>query len=180
MITRRTILAGAFAAGTLLALGANAASGELESAAGETLARLTSSEPAAAALAAKARGILIFPEIVKGGALLGAAGGKGVLRVGGKSEGTYQSSAVSFGLQLGVSKFGYVMMLMDDSALDYLRKSDGWEVGVGPNVTVVDQGMAGKLTTTSARDGVYVFFVDQKGLFAGAGIEGTKISRVSD
>lgn len=72
------------------------------------------------------------------------------------------------------------MFLMDDASLDYLRKSDGWEVGVGPHVTVADEGIAKKLSTTTARSGIYVFFIGQEGYFAGLGIEGTKISRLSD
>jgi lipid-binding SYLF domain-containing protein len=127
-----------------------------------------------------AKGVLIFPEIVKAGLLVGAAGGKGVLRVNGETEGYFRSTAVSYGLQAGVSTFGYVMFLMDDDSVDYVRSTAGWEVGVGPNVTVADEGIARKLTTSTAQSGIYVFFVDQEGFFAGLGIEGTKISRVSE
>ena len=69
---------------------------------------------------------------------------------------------------------------MDDDSVDYVRSTAGWEVGVGPNVTVADEGIARKLTTSTAQSGIYVFFVDQEGFFAGLGIEGTKISRVSE
>jgi lipid-binding SYLF domain-containing protein len=49
---------------------------------------------------------------------------------------------------------------------------------VGPSFVVVDEGMAGSLTTTTAKEGIYVFFFDQKGLMAGLGIQGTKINRI--
>jgi lipid-binding SYLF domain-containing protein len=73
-----------------------------------------------------------------------------------------------------------VMFLMDAESLDYVRDTAGWEVGVGPNITVADEGiLAKKLTTTTAQSGIYVFFVGQEGFFAGAGIEGTKITQIA-
>jgi lipid-binding SYLF domain-containing protein len=185
MMKRRIVLVGIAAAcmafGALIDEGAAAASAEeLNAAADATLARLQQTEPVTAEMLKNAKGVLIFPEIVKAGLLVGAAGGKGVLRVNGETEGYFRSTAVSYGLQAGVSTFGYVMFLMDDDSVDYVRSTAGWEVGVGPNVTVADEGIARKLTTSTAQSGIYVFFVDQEGFFAGLGIEGTKISRVSE
>ena len=68
---------------------------------------------------------------------------------------------------------------MTDAALDYLKSSNGWEVGVGPSVVVVDEGVARSLTTTTAKDDVYVFFFSQKGLMLGLGIQGSKISPIN-
>ena len=67
---------------------------------------------------------------------------------------------------------------MNDAALAYLDRSDGWEVGVGPSVVVVDSSMAKALTTTTLKDDVYAFFFDQTGLMAGLGVQGSKISRI--
>lgn len=181
-MTRRIVLAVAGGALILGSVGHDPAlaesAGELVADARETLSRLRKTQPAADQLARRAAGILVFPEIVKGGLIIGAAGGRGVLFVGGKPAGQYRSTAASFGFQAGVSKFGFVMFLMDRHALDYVRETDGWEVGVGPNVTVADEGFARKFSSTTAQSGVYVFFVDQQGYFAGAGIEGTKITRL--
>jgi lipid-binding SYLF domain-containing protein len=69
------------------------------------------------------------------------------------------------------------MMFMDNASLAYLDKSDGWEVGVGPSLVIVDEGKAKSLTTTTAREGVYAFIFDQKGLMGGMGIQGSKITR---
>ena len=151
---------------------------DLDAQADAALARLVNSEPAANALIRQAKGVLIFPEIIKGGLVVGGAGGRGVLRAGGRTKGYYQSAAVSYGLQAGIAKFGYVMVFLDDASLRYLDESAGWEVGVGPNVTIADEGFARKLSSTTVRKGVVVFFLDQKGFFAGAGIEGTKITRI--
>jgi hypothetical protein len=59
---------------------------------------------------------------------------------------------------------------MQDSALEYLDKSEGWEIGVGPSLVVVDKGFAGSMTTT-AKDAIYAFFFDQKGLMGGLGLK---------
>ena len=185
---RRALLAAAAALPLALGLGlssapvpAHAASAEaLDAAAAETLELLLETHPVTRDMLERAAGILIFPEIIKVGLVVGGAGGDGVLQVEGETVARYRSMAVSYGLQAGAASFGYVMLLMDERALDYVESTDGWEVGVGPNVTVADDGFAAKFSTTSEQSGVYVFFVGQSGYFAGAGIEGTKISRISD
>ena len=184
MMKRRFVLAGITAAcmafGPVVDKHASAASAqELNAAADATLAQLQKSEPVTAEMLENAKGILIFSEIIKGGLVVGAAAGDGVLRVAGKTDGYYRSTAVSYGLQAGITTFGYVMFLMDTESLDYVRDTAGWEVGVGPNITVADKGIAKKLTTTTAQSGIYFFFVGQEGFFAGAGIEGTKITQIA-
>jgi lipid-binding SYLF domain-containing protein len=52
-------------------------------------------------------------------------------------------------------------------------------VGIGPSVVVVDEGFAKSFTTTTARDDVYAIFFDQKGLMAGLGLQGSKITRIT-
>lgn len=141
--------------------------------------KLYSHQPAAKALAAEAKGILVFPGIVKGGLIIGGQYGEGALRVKGKTAGYYNSVAASYGLQAGVQKFGYALFFMTDSALQYIDKSDGWEIGVGPSIVVVDEGIAKSLSTTTAKSDIYAFFFDQKGLMAGIGLQGTKITRLN-
>ena len=68
---------------------------------------------------------------------------------------------------------------MSDAALTYLRTSDGWEIGTGPSVVILDTGTAAALTTTTARADVYAIFFDQKGLMAGLGLQGSKITRIN-
>jgi lipid-binding SYLF domain-containing protein len=70
------------------------------------------------------------------------------------------------------------MFFMNDSALAYLDKSEGFEIGVGPSIVVVDEGKAKTLTTTTGRSDVYAFIFSQKGLMAGLGLQGSKISRI--
>ena len=142
------------------------------------LAKLIASSPAAKNLSKGAKGMLVFPNVVKGGLIIGGQYGKGALRVDGKTVDYYSTSAASYGLQAGVQSFGYAMFFMTKDALEYLKKSSGWEIGTGPSVVVVDQGLAGSLTTTTAKKDIYVFFFSQKGLMAGIGIQGTKITQI--
>jgi len=152
---------------------------EINTKATAALKKLVDSTPAARDLAKNAKAILIFPDIVKGGFIVGGQMGDGVLRENGKSTGYYRSVAASYGLQAGVQSFGYVLIFMDSASRAYLDKSDGWEVGVGPSIVVVDEGMGKTMTTTTAKKGVYAFIFGQKGLMAGLGIQGTKITKIT-
>lgn len=62
--------------------------------------------------------------------------------------------------------------------MSWLNKSDGWELGVGPSIVVVDVGAAGAATTTTLQSQIYAFFVNQKGLMAGIGLQGTKVTKI--
>jgi lipid-binding SYLF domain-containing protein len=140
--------------------------------------KLYASSPAAKELGKVAKGILVFPSVIKGGLIIGGQYGKGALRVKGKTVGYYNTAAASYGLQAGAQSFGYALFFMTESALEYLKKSSGWEIGVGPSIVVVDEGAPRSLTTSTAKDDIYAFFFSQKGLMAGIGIQGSKITRI--
>ncbi len=48
---------------------------------------------------------------------------------------------------------------MSDSAMKWLDRSDGWELGSAPNIVIVDKGMSGGISTTSAQASTYAFFL---------------------
>ena len=164
----------AFAPQTALA----ASAAELNREAQSALKALYAKAPAARALSKKAKGILVFPGIVKAGLIVGGQYGEGVLYKGGKVAGYYNTAGGSYGLQAGAQKFGYALFFMKDSALAYLGKSDGFEVGVGPSIVVMDEGMAKSTTTTTLQDDVYAFIFSQSGLMAGLGLQGNKITKL--
>ncbi|HTU01596.1 MAG TPA: lipid-binding SYLF domain-containing protein [Candidatus Sulfotelmatobacter sp.] len=141
------------------------------------LARLYETTPAAARLGKDAVAILVFPSVLKAGFMVGGQFGNGALRQGDKSIGYYNVTAASYGLQAGAQRFGYAMFFMKESALEYLNKSGGFEVGVGPSVVLVDEGMAKTLTSSTARDDIYAFIFGQQGLMAGMGLQGSKITK---
>lgn len=122
--------------------------------------------------------ILVFPKIIKAGLLIGGQGGEGVLFVHGKPTAYYKIGAVSYGLQAGGQSFSYALFFMNDKALAYLKKSDGWSIGSGPSVVVMDKGKAMSNTTTTITEDVYAFPFGQKGLMAGLGLEGSKITPI--
>ncbi|MCD6026396.1 MAG: twin-arginine translocation pathway signal protein [Solimicrobium sp.] len=134
--------------------------------------------PTAETLSKKAKGILVFPRIVKAGLVFGGSYGEGVLMKNARVDSYYNSVSATWGWQIGVQSHGYVVFLMSDSAVKYLEKSKGWSFGVGPTVTVVDAGIAKDFNTSTLRSDAYAFIFDQKGLMAGLSIEGTKISRI--
>ena len=144
-----------------------------------SLAQLYKHTPGAKALADKAVGVLVFPSIVKGGFIIAGQFGDGALRKNGKAAGYYRSLAASYGFQAGVQSFGYVLFFMDDASLQYLENSEGWELGVGPSLVVLDAGFGKNVSTTTLQKGVYAFIFDQKGLMGGAGIQGSKITRIN-
>jgi lipid-binding SYLF domain-containing protein len=68
---------------------------------------------------------------------------------------------------------------MDDTSLQYLNNSDGWELGTGPTLVVLDQGFGKNFSTTTLQQGVYAFIFDQKGLMGGVGVQGSKITKIN-
>lgn len=145
----------------------------------QALATLTKNHEVASAIAAKARAVLIFPNIVKAGLGFGGSYGEGVLRQDGNNVAYYNSVSGSFGLQIGAQTYGYIVFLMNDSAVKFLRESKGWEIGVGPTVVVVNEGVAKNLSSTTLQDDAYAFIFGQQGLMAGVSIEGSKVSRIA-
>jgi lipid-binding SYLF domain-containing protein len=179
MVVRLALMAGLVQAGsTVLAeTPAYAASAhDLNSDANHALMRLYAAQPKAAELGRRAKAILVFPDIIKGAFIFGAQTGNGVLFVQGRPAGYYNISAASFGLQAGGKAFSYALFFITDPALRYLRNSDGWAIGTGPSVVVVDKGFAAGMTSTTLTQDVYAFPFGQRGLMGGLGLEGSKIT----
>jgi lipid-binding SYLF domain-containing protein len=180
--TRRTLLLGASALAGATALQsspAHAASArEIGTDAVHALRLLERTQPKARELARRAVAVLVFPKIIKGGIIVGGQSGDGALLVRGRVESYFNISAASFGLQLGGQRFSYALFFMNDKALEYLRHTDGWAIGTGPSVVVMDSGTAASVTSATLTQDVYAFPFGQKGLMAGIGIEGSKITQI--
>ncbi|KCZ92943.1 YSC84-related protein [Hyphomonas johnsonii] len=144
----------------------------------QALNKLTSENSAARAIAAKSSAVLIFPSIVKAGLGVGGAYGEGQMRHNGAVRDYYSTFTGSWGLQAGAQQYGYAVFLMNDAAVKYVEDSDGWEIGVGPTVVLVNAGVAENLSTSTLKEDAYAFIFDQKGLMAGVSIEGTKITKL--
>ena len=168
-----TLLLGAVNAGAMASTAK-----DLDKDATQALQALYKSRPAAEAISKAAKAILVFPKIVKAGLVFGGSYGEGVLMNGAKITKYYNSASASWGWQAGAETYTYVVFLMSDTAVDYLAKSKGWEIGVGPTVVVVNDGAGKNFSTSTLKDGAYAFINDQQGLMASLSIEGTKISRI--
>ncbi|MCY1407944.1 hypothetical protein D3C76_150650 [compost metagenome] len=144
----------------------------------QALQMLYKAHPFSETISQKAKAVLVFPKIIKAGLVFGGSYGEGVLMKGTKVENYYNSVSGSWGLQAGAQSYGYVVFLMTDKAVKYLTETRGWEIGVGPTVVVVDEGVAKNLSSSTLKDDAYAFIFDQQGLMAGLSIEGTKISLI--
>ena len=163
----------------LIAGPAIAASGSvLEQDARAALTSLYTNSPGAKTLGEKAKGILVFPSVTKAGFIVGGQGGEGVLFEKGKVVDFYNTGAASVGLQAGVQSYGYALFFMNDEDLKYLKTSSGWSLGTGPNIVIADAGAAKDASTLTGKKGVYGFIFDQKGLMAGLGLVGQKITKI--
>jgi lipid-binding SYLF domain-containing protein len=157
---------------------AEAAATKLDSEARSALRTLYAKHSGSKALGAQAVAILVFPRVTKAGFVVGGQYGEGALIKGGKSVAYYSTAGLSYGLQAGAQAFGYALFLMNEPAVAELDKADGFELGVGPSIVVVDAGAAKNLTTTTLKEDIYAVVFSQKGLMAGIGVQGNKISRI--
>ena len=185
MTTRRNVLqnillitAATFSLGTFSSQSIAASAEDLDQDAAQALQSLYKTNPVAENLSKKAKGILVFPKILKAGLVFGGSYGEGVLTKSSKQAGYFNSVSASWGWQAGAESYGYVVFLMSDKAVKYLDQSNGWEFGVGPTVVVVNEGIAKNLSTSTLKDDAYAFIFDQQGLMASLSIEGTKISHI--
>lgn len=143
------------------------------------LKKLYAQNPVAKALGEKAVAVLVFPSIIKAGFVFTAQYGRGALLEDGVVTGYYSTGGGSAGFQAGGTEYGYALFFMNQGALSYLRKSKGWSLGAGPQLVIVDEGFAKDFSTDTARKDIYGVVFNQKGAFAGVGIQGSKISKIT-
>jgi len=128
--------------------------------------------------AAAAKGILVFPTVVKAGFGIGGEYGTGALRIEGKTKDYYSTTAASVGFQIGAQTKTIILCFMTDAALSSFLESRGWEVGVDGSVVLADVGAGGSLDTTTAPAPVVGFVFGQSGLMANISLEGAKITKI--
>jgi lipid-binding SYLF domain-containing protein len=145
----------------------------------QALQTLYKTEPLAEQMSRTAKAVLVFPNVIKAGLVFGGSYGEGVMIKGSKVVDYYNSVTGSWGLQAGAQSYAYVVFLMTDDAVRYVENTKGWELGVGPTIVAVDEGVAKNLSTSSLKDDAYAFIFSQEGLMAGVSVEGTKISKIS-
>jgi lipid-binding SYLF domain-containing protein len=151
----------------------------IESAVDDTLDHLARHVKGGRELAAKARGLLVFPKVVKAGVGVGGEYGEGALRVDGQTVGYFNTVSASIGFQLGVEQRSVVILFMTDDALAKFKRTDGWKVGVDGSVAIISVGAGASIDTNKITSPVVGFILDPKGLMYNLTLEGSKISRIS-
>ncbi|TDG07257.1 hypothetical protein E1N52_16290 [Paraburkholderia guartelaensis] len=144
-----------------------------------TLSRLYSTVKGSHELLAKSRGVLVFPEVLQAGFIVGAQYGEGALRVGGATVGYYSTASGSFGLQAGAQSKALIFAFMTQDALDKFRATDGWAAGADASVALVTVGANGVVDTNTATHPVEAFVLTNAGLMADVSLAGTKVTRLN-
>jgi lipid-binding SYLF domain-containing protein len=123
-----------------------------------------------------AKGVLIFPQVLKAGFIVGGSGGTGVLVVKDEKTGDwsqpafYTIGAVSFGLQIGGEAAEVVMMAMSQKAIDSLFASS---VKLGGDTSIAIGPLGGGAKGNITAD--FISFAKSKGLYAGLNLEGSVV-----
>lgn len=129
-------------------------------------------------LARRAKGILVFPSVIKAGFWVGGQYGEGALRVGGKNVNYYNIAGASFGFQFGAQAKSIVMLFMTSEALSGFRNSDGWEAGVDGSVALAEMGTGGSIDTNTLQQPIIGFVFGNKGLMVDVSLKGTKFTKI--
>jgi lipid-binding SYLF domain-containing protein len=134
--------------------------------------------PGSKDLAGKAKGMLVFPSVVKAGVVVGGEYGKGALREQNRSVGYYSTAAASFGLQIGAQARSVVFLFMTNEALSKFKNSSGWDAGADASVALVKTGANGAIDLTTASQPVIALIWGNQGLMADLSLQGTKVSKL--
>ena len=127
----------------------------------------------------KAKGVLVFPEVMKAGFGIGGEYGEGALRIKGKTVAYYSTASASIGFQMGAQLKTVVMVFLQQDALDKFRNSSGWEAGVDGSVALIQLGAGKDINTVNMNDPIVGFVFSNKGLMYNLTLEGSKITKLN-
>jgi lipid-binding SYLF domain-containing protein len=129
-------------------------------------------------LVARAKGVLVFPRVTKGGAGVAGEFGEGALRIDGNNVAYYSISSASVGLTLGLAKHKEVILFMTQEALDKFMNGHGWTIGADTNVAVLSKGAGGAYDTQTLQRPILGFVFGEKGLIGDVSLEGSKVTKL--
>lgn len=127
----------------------------------------------------KAKGVLVFPEVVKAGFGIGGEYGEGALRVNNETVQYYNTASASIGFQIGAQLKTVILVFLTDAALSEFRDSDGWEAGVDGSVALVELGAGKDINTINVDDPIVGFIIGSKWLMYNLTLEGSKMSKIN-
>jgi lipid-binding SYLF domain-containing protein len=143
------------------------------------LGRFYKQVPGGKELAAKAKGVLVMPGVIKAGLIVGGEYGEGALRIDKKTAGYYNLASGSIGLQIGGEAKDILILFMTDEVLKQFQASKGWEAGVDANVALVNMGGGERVDFTKMKDPIIGFVLDVKGLMADISLKGAKFTKIT-
>ncbi|MCW5640154.1 MAG: hypothetical protein KIT28_14420 [Rubrivivax sp.] len=142
------------------------------------LARLYSQQRGSKELVESARGVLVFPSFGSAGFIVGGGSGRGVLRVGDKSDGYFRMTEASVGLLAGAQSQAVFLLFMTDNALNRFRNSSGWTIGADANVSMLTVGANAQITSQTAQQEVIGFVMTNSGLMGNISLNGNRVTRL--
>jgi len=125
-----------------------------------------------------AKGVLVFPSVIKAGIGIGGEYGEGAMRINGKTVDYYSTAAASIGFQLGAQSKTVIVVFMQADALKKFRASSGWEAGVDGSVALIELGAGGSIDTTNIKRPIVGFVFGNKGLMYNLTLEGSKYTKI--
>ena len=125
-----------------------------------------------------AKGVLVFPSVIKAGIGIGGEYGEGAMRINGKTVDYYSTAAASIGFQLGAQSKTVIVVFMQEDALKKFRASSGWEAGVDGSVALIELGAGGSIDTTNIKSPIVGFVFGNKGLMYNLTLEGSKYTKI--
>jgi lipid-binding SYLF domain-containing protein len=134
--------------------------------------------PGAREFVSKAKGLLVFPEVIEAGLFVGGEYGEGALRINGETVDYYNTVAGSFGFQLGAQAKIVVIAFLTQEALDKFRASSGWEAGVDGSIAIIEAGAGASFDTTKTNAPIAGFVIGRRGLMVDVSLQGSKFTRI--
>ena len=119
-----------------------------------------------------AHAYVVFPEIAKGGLLVGGGFGRGLVFERGQPIGRATTSQATVGPQIGAQSYSQVIFFRDDAALRVFKRGN-FEFSAQATAVAATAGAA---ATTSYERGVAVFNLPRGGLMAEASIGGQRFT----
>ncbi|GAB7540580.1 lipid-binding SYLF domain-containing protein [Cupriavidus sp. 8B] len=151
---------------------------ELDTRCEAVLARLYVRNPGARALVGKSSGVLVFPDVLAGGAVAGVEQGDGMMRGAGGDKAYYRLVGASLGVQAGMGSKAVVLVFLTEQALERFRASQGWTVGVDGSVSILSLGIGASVDSNTVRGDIVGFVLTNSGIMINLSMVGTRITRI--
>jgi lipid-binding SYLF domain-containing protein len=136
------------------------------------ITQIRNADPQLETFFSKSAGYAVFPDVAKGGLVIGGAGGQGILYEKGKPVGTTSLSQVTIGAQVGGQAYSEIIFFETQAALDAFKKGQ-WTMAAQVSAVALSSGAS---ANAKYKDGVAVFTLTKGGAMAEASVGGQKFT----